>query len=86
MPPSVNLILPRKQSSCSVILILTFSGYVGQGKTRLLREKISVILCKFLKILVFLVKGGVELHLVCLENTQKIGFNQRGLFTGWLNK
>jgi len=41
-----------------VILILTFSGYVGQGKTRFLREKKSVILCKYLKILAFFIKGG----------------------------
>ena len=58
MQPSVNLMLPRKQSSCSVILILTFSGYGGQGKTSFLREKISVILCKYLKILVILFEGG----------------------------
>jgi len=58
MPPSLNLMLPRKQSSCSVILILTFSGYDGQGKTRLLREKISKILYIYMKILVFLIKGG----------------------------
>jgi len=58
MPPSLNLMLPRKQSSCSVILILTFSGYSGQGKTRFLREKISVILCKYLKMLVFFLSIG----------------------------
>ena len=55
MPSSVNLMLPRKQSSRSVTLILTFSGYDGQGKTRFLREKISVILYKYLKILVFII-------------------------------
>ena len=53
-----RLMLPRKQSSCSVLLILTFSGYDGQEKTRFLREKKSIILCKYLKILVFLIKGG----------------------------
>ena len=70
MPSSVNLILPRKQSICSVIPILTFSGYDGQGKTRFLREEISVILCKYLKnISVFCLRVGVEFHLVCLKNT-----------------
>ena len=58
MAPSLNLMLPRKQSSCSVILILTFSGYGGQGKTRFLREKINVTLCKYLKILVFFINRG----------------------------
>ena len=77
MAPSLKLTLPRKRSSCSVILILTFSGYGGQGKTRFLREKISVILFKYLKILVFFIlRVGIELHLVCFENTQKIGFNR----------
>ena len=66
MSPSLNLMRPKKQSRYSVVLILTFSGYGGQGKTRFLREKISVILFKYLKILAFFIKGGVELHLVFL--------------------
>ena len=68
--------LPRKQSTYSIILILTFSGYGGQGKTRFFREKMSIIICKYLKILVFFcLRVGVELHLVYLKNAQKIGFN-----------
>ena len=77
--PSFNLLLPRKKSRLRGNLILTFSGYGGQGKTRFLKEKISVDLYKYLKILVFIYRVVIELHFVYLEIILKISFNRRGL-------
>ena len=59
------------------MLILTFSGHGGQEKIRFLGEKISVILYRYLKTLVFFrLRLGVEFRMVCLKNAQKIGFNR----------